>query len=47
MKNGFVDVPTRPGLGIELDDDAVKEKLGHKWRSTESYDEEDGSVMDW
>jgi galactonate dehydratase len=46
MKNGFVDVPTRPGLGIELDDDAVKEKLGHKWRSTESYDEEDGSVMD-
>jgi galactonate dehydratase len=46
VKKGFVDVPTGPGLGIELDEDAVKKKIGHKWRSTESYDEE-GSVVDW
>jgi galactonate dehydratase len=47
MKDGFVDLPKRPGLGIELDDDAVKEKVDHKWRSTESYDADDGSVVDW
>src|SRR5262249_53442390 len=47
VKKGFVDVPTGPGLGIELDEDAVKKKIGHKWRSTESYDEDDGSVVDW
>jgi galactonate dehydratase len=47
LKEGFIDVPTGPGLGIELDDDAVAKKIGHQWRSTESYDEEDGSVVDW
>jgi galactonate dehydratase len=47
VKDGFVDVPTGPGLGIELDEEAVKKKMGHKWRSTESYDEDDGSVVDW
>jgi len=47
VKNGYVDVPSGPGLGIELDDAAVEKKLGHKWRSTESYDEDDGSVVDW
>ena len=47
VKNGFVDVPTGPGLGIELDEAAVAKKVGHKWRSTESYDEDDGSVVDW
>jgi galactonate dehydratase len=47
VKNGFVDVPSGPGLGIELDEAAVATKVGHKWRSTESYDEDDGSVVDW
>jgi galactonate dehydratase len=47
MKKGFVDVPTGPGLGIELDEDALAKKIGHQWRSTESYDEDDGSVVDW
>lgn len=47
VKNGYVDVPTGPGLGIELDEDAVAKKIGHDWRSTESYDEDDGSVADW
>jgi galactonate dehydratase len=47
LKKGFVDVPTGPGLGIELDDDFVAGKVGHQWRSTESYDEDDGSVVDW
>src|SRR5262245_52221809 len=47
LKNGFVDVPTAPGLGIELDENALANKIGHAWKSTESYDDDDGSVVDW
>jgi galactonate dehydratase len=47
MKDGFVELPTGPGLGIELDENALADKIGHKWRNTESYDEDDGSVVDW
>ncbi len=47
VRDGYVDVPTGPGLGIELDEQAVSGKLGHSWKSTESYDEDDGSVVDW
>ena len=46
-RQGFVDIPKGPGLGIELDDDAVAGKIGHQWRSPESYDEDDESVVDW
>ena len=28
VKNGFIDIPTAPGLGIELDDDAIADKIG-------------------
>ena len=47
VRDGYVALPTGPGLGIELDEQAVAGKLGHSWRSTESYDEDDGSVVDW
>ncbi len=47
VKNGHVDLPKGPGLGIELDEDAIAEKLGHEWRNPESYLESDGSVTDW
>jgi galactonate dehydratase len=47
VREGYVNLPTGPGLGIELDDDAVAEKLGHDWHSPEHYDEDDGSVVDW
>lgn len=47
VAKGYVDVPTGPGLGIELDDDAVAKKLGHDWKNREEYDQDDGSVMDW
>ena len=36
-----------PGLGIELDENAMADKIGHDWRNQESYDAEDGSVVDW
>jgi galactonate dehydratase len=47
VRDGYVDVPTGPGLGIELDEPALAGRLGHSWKSTESYDEDDGSVVDW
>jgi galactonate dehydratase len=47
IRNGYVDVPTGPGLGIELDDQAMADKIGHNWRNRETYDEDDGSVVDW
>ncbi|MGA7836247.1 MAG: galactonate dehydratase [Acidimicrobiales bacterium] len=47
VRNGYLDLPTGPGLGIELDEDAVSAKLNHDWRNQESYDADDGSVVDW
>ena len=31
--DGYVDLPTGPGLGIELDEDAMADKIGHDWRN--------------
>jgi galactonate dehydratase len=46
-KDGNVLVPTGPGLGVELDEDLIKEKMGHDWKNPETYDPRDGSVVDW
>jgi len=47
IEKGFVQVPTGPGLGIELDEEKVAGKIGHDWRNWETYDKDDGSVIDW
>ncbi len=47
VKNGYIDLPTGPGLGIEIDEDVLADKIGHDWRNPESYDADDGSVVDW
>jgi len=47
VRDGYLDLPTGPGLGIELDDHAIEGKLNHDWRNQESYDADDGSVVDW
>ena len=47
VRNGYLDLPTGPGLGIELDENALADKIHHDWRNPESYDAEDGSVVDW
>ena len=47
VRDGYVDLPTAPGLGIELDDNAMADKIGHDWRNPETYDPDDGSVTDW
>jgi len=47
FKDGYVDVPMKPGLGIELDDNAMADKIDHDWRNAETYHPDDGSVSDW
>jgi galactonate dehydratase len=47
LRDGFVDLPTGPGLGIELDEEALADKIGHDWQNPQSYQAEDGSVVDW
>ncbi len=47
FEDGYVKLPTGPGLGIELDDDKLAPLLGHDWQNRERYDIGDGSVVDW
>lgn len=47
VKDGFVEIPQGPGLGVELDEEALRDKLDHDWRNRETYDADDGSVVDW
>src|SRR5437762_1964419 len=47
VRDGYIDIPTGPGLGIELDENALANKLDHDWRNRETYDADDGSVVDW
>jgi galactonate dehydratase len=48
MKNGYIELPLGPGLGIELDMDAIDEirYLGD-WDTPRWYHEDDGSFADW
>ncbi len=47
IKNGYIDVPKGPGLGVELDEEALKDKIyDGKWTTPRQY-HEDGSVADW
>jgi len=47
VRDGYIDIPTSPGLGIELDENALANKIDHDWRNRETYDLDDGSVVDW
>ena len=47
VREGYVDVPTAPGLGIELDEEKLASQIDHDWKNQESYDSDDGSVVDW
>lgn len=47
LREGYLDLPTGPGLGIELDEKAMADKIGHDWKNPETYDADDGSVVDW
>src|SRR5947199_8622746 len=47
LRDGYLDLPTAPGLGIELDENALADKINHDWKNAELYDKDDGSVLDW
>jgi len=47
LNKGYLDLPIGPGLGIELDENALADKINHDWKNQESYDSDDGSVVDW
>jgi galactonate dehydratase len=46
LADGYIELPEGPGLGIELDDDAVAAKTGHAWKNPQMF-HADGSVADW
>lgn len=47
QSDGTVMIPKKPGLGIELDEEQMKDKIGHDWKNPETYNALDGSVVDW
>ena len=47
VREGYLELPKGPGLGVELDDNLMADKINHDWRNQESYDADDGSVVDW
>jgi galactonate dehydratase len=47
IKDGYIDLPTKPGLGIELDDEAVAAKKLDDWHNPIWFHDDDGSVADW
>lgn len=47
VQDGCINLPTAPGLGIEIDEDAVTHKYQGPFDMDTWYDERDGSVTDW
>jgi galactonate dehydratase len=47
VEKGYLNLPAGPGLGVELDEQKMADKIGHDWKNAEEYDVDDGSVMDW
>ncbi len=47
-ENGYVAIPSGPGLGVEVDEDYVRERAveGHNWRSP-VWRHKDGSFAEW
>lgn len=47
VDNGFLPVPTAPGLGIEFDEAKFMSLVGEPAPYKRTYDLDDGSVVDW
>lgn len=47
-KDGYVKIPKGPGLGIEIDEEYVREraKVGHNWKNP-VWRHRDGSIAEW
>lgn len=48
IKDGYIDRPNLPGLGVEINEEKVREmaKTGHQWKNP-VWRNEDGSVAEW
>lgn len=46
IQDGHIAIPEGPGLGVEIDEVLLADKLGHNWENAETY-LDDGSVVDW
>lgn len=48
LKNGYIDRPSLPGLGIIINEEKVREmaKIGHQWKNP-IWRNEDGSITEW
>ncbi|MFW5980624.1 MAG: galactonate dehydratase [Halanaerobiaceae bacterium] len=46
--NGFIPVPEKPGLGIEVDEELVRDRAqtGHNWRNP-VWRNDDGTIAEW
>ncbi|UWS06063.1 galactonate dehydratase (plasmid) [Phaeobacter inhibens] len=46
--DGYLPIPTGPGLGITLDEEVIQEqaKIGHRWRAP-VWRHDDGSISEW
>jgi galactonate dehydratase len=47
VQDGYVDVPTGPGLGIEVDEEALKDRVCDGGWASPALWHDDGSVADW
>src|SRR5262249_40439419 len=51
VKNGHRELPTEPGLGITMDEEKVRSRVGEPRNYIDQYrarfDPDDGSVVDW
>ncbi|MDP6579700.1 MAG: hypothetical protein QF681_03510 [Vicinamibacterales bacterium] len=45
--DGYRPLPTDPGLGITIDEDALMAQVGEPRPCLPRFDEDDGSVIDW
>lgn len=47
-QNGFIGIPQKPGLGVEVDEEKLKEaaKAGHNWKNP-VWRNADGTVAEW
>ncbi|RIN16865.1 galactonate dehydratase [Mammaliicoccus vitulinus] len=48
FQDGYVNIPKKPGLGVEIDEDHVREmaKVGHDWHNP-VWRHQDGSIAEW
>jgi len=48
IKQGYIDIPTGPGLGIEINEDVIRERAyPGDWDTPRLYYPDDGAVADW